>query len=401
MTGSSKGASGPPLATTIERFRGPRSDAWALTDRAAQMSREGREIIHLSVGDPDLDTPKPIIDTAVAAMRAGRTHYTPMAGESDLLEAIAKTATTRYEQSIDAAQVCVFPGAQCALFAALLVLTGPDDEVVLLEPFYATYEGVARAGGASIVSVALDPGDGFALDIDRLRAAISKKTRVIIANSPGNPAGNILSAGDWQSLVDLCVAEDIWLISDEVYCDLVFDGEHQSPVSSTNSSDHVIVINSVSKSYAMTGWRLGWTIAPPRVAAEIANLAQFLLFGVSQFTQDAVSFALQECDNEISAIRDEFRKRRDLLCDRLEKIDGLVLSRPAGGMFVMTDVSALGCDGLTFATELLETQGVDVVPGFAFGDSVKDFVRIGYLLDPELIKKAADKIEGFVGGRLS
>lgn len=401
MTAKPWEVGGPPLASTIERFRGPRSDAWALTDRAAQMSRDGRDIIHLSVGDPDLDTPKPIVDTAIAAMRAGRTHYTPMAGETDLLSAIADASSGRYGESIDPTQICVFPGAQCALFAALLLLTGPGDEVVLLEPFYATYEGVACAGGASIVSVALDPGDGFALDIDRLRAAVTEKTRVIIANSPGNPAGNTLSVSDWQSLVDLCVAEDIWLISDEVYCDLVFEGEHHSPVSSENASDHVIVVNSISKSYAMTGWRLGWTIAPPRAAAEITNLAQFLLFGVSQFTQDAVAYALRECDDEVALIRDEFRIRRDLLCDRLEKIDGLTISKPSGGMFVMVDVSALGCDGLTFATQLLETHGVDVVPGFAFGDSVKNFVRVGFLVDPELIKKAADKIQNFVGGRLS
>lgn len=388
--------SNPPFSILTERLSGPRSRAWDVTDRATQMELSGQEIIHLGVGDPDFATPPAIVDAAIGAMQSGRTHYSAIPGEPGLRSAIADDFTVRNGTTITAEQINVFPGAQCALFATLLCLAGPEDEVILLEPFYATYEGVARAGGAEVVTVPMPAQEHFGLDVDAIASAITSRTRVILANSPGNPTGAVFDQASWRALLDLCIENDIWLVSDEVYANLAFDGEHFSPLSLAGAEDNVVVVSSISKSHAMTGWRLGWTIAPAALAAHFDNLAQCLLFGVSQFTQDAAAFALQNGRPGVAAMKDVMHERRDVLCDALETIEGLVIHRPAGGMFVMVDVSALGCDGETFANGLLDHGGVAVVPGFAFGDSARNFVRIGYLSDVAVIKKAADKIRNFV-----
>jgi len=378
-----------------ERLSGPRSNAWGVTDRATQLERAGEEIIHLGVGDPDFDTPADIVDAAIGSLKSGRTHYSGIPGEPDLRSAIAEDLKNRTAESIEADRVNVFPGAQCALFATLLCLTGPGDEVILLEPFYATYEGVARAGGANIVTVPLPAEQHFDLDVELIARAITDSTKVVLANSPGNPTGAVFSGSSWESLLRLCVDRGIWLVSDEVYANLVFDGEYSSPISLPGADSNVVVVSSVSKSHAMTGWRLGWTIAPTTLSAHLDNLSQCLLFGVSQFTQDAAAFALRNSDDSVAAMKGAFHRRRDVLCDALSEIEGIVVHKPAGGMFVMVDVSELGCDGESFANGLLDHGGVAVVPGFAFGDSSKNFVRIGYLVDDSQLKKAADKIRDF------
>ena len=390
-----------PFSVLTKGYSGPRSNAWDVTDRATHMGRDGADIIHLGVGDPDFDTPAGIIDTAVTSLKSGRTHYSPIPGESELRNAVAEACSDQYGTNIEAAQVCIYPGAQCALFATLLCLAGPGDEVILLEPFYATYEGVAQAGGASVVSVPLSPEDDFSLDINRITDAVTDKTRVILMNSPGNPSGAVFDKKSIASLAQLCREKNIWLISDEVYSQLIFDVEYYSPLSIAEMRDNVVVISSVSKTYAMTGWRLGWTIAPPELVVHLTNLSQCLLFGVSQFTQDAVVYALRNEHQQVTTFCKSFQQRRDIFCDALEKIEGLTVHRPKGGMFTMVDVSALGYDGEQFANELLDDCGVAVVPGFAFGDSVRNCVRIGYLCDEKLLMEAAERIEKFATRRLA
>lgn len=387
---------GPPMSGLIERMSGPRSRAWEVTDRATEMDRNGDDIIHLGVGDPDFDSPKGVVDAAIAALRSGRTHYPAIAGEPGLKSAVAHAASAQYGVAIDSRQVTVFPGAQCALFAAMLCLSGPDDEVILLEPFYATYEGVAQAGGASVVSVPMPAQNRFEPDIESITNAVTDKTRVILANSPGNPSGAVFSEAEWNALLRLCRADNIWLISDEVYSSFVFDGRHCCPMSLPAGSGNVVVVNSVSKSHAMTGWRLGWTVSPPELSAQLAVLAQALLFGVSQFTQDAAIVALSQSHPELPIMQQAFRARRNLLCDGLEATEGLIVHRPAGGMFVLVDVSSLGCDGERFANSLLDYGGVAVVPGVAFGDSMKNYVRIGYLVDESKLRVAVQRISKFV-----
>jgi arginine:pyruvate transaminase len=391
-----KSSATPPFSALTHALGGRRSRAWDVTDRAAAMDREGRDIIHLGVGDPDFDTPQVIVDAAISSLRSGRTHYSPLSGEPNLRATIAKTGSAKYGVDISAEQVIVFPGAQCALYAAMTCLSGASDEVIILEPFYASYEGVAHAGGACVVSVPLSADNGFDLDIELIASAITKNTRVILANSPGNPTGAVFSRSSWEALIELCRNKGIWLISDEVYSEFAFDRGHDSPLSLPNAGNNVVLVDSVSKTYAMTGWRLGWTIAPLELASHLNNLAQCLLFGVSQFTQDAAELALREAHRDVRAMKEAFHSRRDVLCDALESIDGLVVHRPAGGMFVLVDVSTLGFDGDEFANALLDQSGVAVVPGSAFGDSVQDFVRIGYVVGEPRLQEAAARIADFV-----
>ncbi len=356
------------------------------------MESDGRDIIHLGVGDPDLDTPPSIVAAAVRELQRGRTHYSPIPGEATLREAVAQNYAATMNTNVNPGQVTIFPGAQAALFASLLCLAGPGDEVVLLEPFYATYEGVAQAGGASVVSVALSAANGFQLDADQIIAAITPKTRVILANSPSNPSGAVFNESSWRSLLKICFENDIWLISDEVYANLVFDGSHTSPLNSTSSNQNVVVISSLSKSHAMTGWRIGWSVSPLALSTHLANLSQCLLFGVNQFTQDAATFALRSAQSDAANIREIFHSRRNRFCSLLENIDGLTVHRPAGGMFAMVDVSALNIDGEEFANQLLDKYGVAVVPGFAFGESTRNYVRVGYLQSNEKLSEAAKRI---------
>jgi len=398
MNGPVKKTGNPPFSKLTERIAGPRSRAWDITDRAAKMEREGREIIHLGIGDPDFDTPQSIIDAAVRHLGESRTHYAPVPGEIDLRAAIAAEYSSRTGDHFDYEQVVIFPGAQTALFATMLCLSGPGDEVILLEPFYATYEGVACGGGADVVTVPLSADTHFGLDVGRIAHAITDKTRVILTNSPGNPTGAVFDKESWRELVALCLEKNIWIISDEVYSGLVFADEYFSPLNIQSARSNVVVVSSVSKSHAMTGWRLGWTIGPPAVAEHLDTLSQSMVFGVSQFTQDAVTEALLKPPAEVEQMKREFRSRCDCLCDGLEEIPNLKVHRPGGGMFAMVDVSELGCDGEQFANDLLDKEGIAVVPGFAFGDSATNCIRIGYLQDEATIKKAVDKIGGFVDG---
>jgi len=384
------------LANLVERCSGPRSKAWDVADRAWEMDSQGEDIIHLDVGDPDFDTPEEIVNAAIKSMTSGRTHYSPIPGEDALRAQIARQASELHGQNIDPARVVVFPGAQCALFSTFLCLAEAGDEVILLEPAYATYDAVVQAGGADVVRVALDPDAGFALDIEPIRTAITDRTKAILLNSPGNPTGTVFTRSAVDDLNLLCRQNDMWLVSDEVYWSMVYDGDHHSPLAAQGSEDNVVVINSLSKSHAMTGWRLGWVIAPTALAQSLATLSQALLFGVSQFSQDAAEFALANDLESVPSMVDTFRQRRDRFCAELADIEGIKVYRPDGGMFLLVGIGDLGMDGNAFANELLDETGVAVVPGFAFGDSVENFVRIGFLRDEEVLSEAAKRIRQFV-----
>ena len=384
------------LTKLAERCSGPRSRAWHVTDRASVMERRGEDIIHLGVGDPDFDTPKEIVDAATKSMISGRTHYSPIQGEIPLRQQIARHASGLYAHTVDPDRVVVFPGAQCALFSTFLCLAETGDEVILLEPAYATYDAVVRAGGADAVRIPLNPESGFALNVDQIRTAITPKTKAVLINSPGNPTGTVFDRSAVNELVSLCRQNDIWLVSDEVYWSMVFDGSHHSPLAAERSHDHVVIVNSLSKSHAMTGWRVGWVIAPASLAEALAILAQALLFGVSQFSQDAAAFALANDLESVQSMVDAFRNRRDRFCAELIDIERIKVYRPDGGMFLLVGIGDLGMDGDTFANELLDETGVAVVPGFAFGDSVRNFVRIGFLRDENVMSEAARRIRRFV-----
>jgi arginine:pyruvate transaminase len=389
---------GPP-ATSAARFpdrtraiatRG--ASAWAISDRAAAMAAAGADVIQLTVGDVDLDTPPHVVEAARRSLDRGRTHYTPIVGEGPLRGAIADRASRRYAAHVTAAQVVVFPGAQCALYSAMQCLAGPGDEVVLFEPIYATYEAVVGATGATPVPVRMRRGDGFTMDLDLLEGAFGPRTRVVLLNTPNNPSGFVLGAGEVTRLAELCARRGAWLVSDEVYAELTFEKPHVSPASVAAIADRLVVVDSLSKSHAMTGWRLGWAIGPVDLAQHLGALAQAELFGSPPFVQDAALAALTGPQDICASLRALYRQRRDALLEGLSTCATLRPFHPDGGMFVLVDISRTGLAADEFANRLLDEAAVAVVPGHAFGDSVADCVRLGLTQPVQRLREACDRM---------
>ena len=254
-----------------------------------------------------------------------------------------------------------------------------------------------EAIGASVRSVALDPEHDFALDVGAVLEAMTERTRVLFINTPGNPTGSIIPRGDIRRLAAACRERDVWLVCDEVYSMFCYDGRHFSARASADYLDNVVMIDGLSKSHAMSGWRIGWTIAPLELTRHLGNYAGATLFGCPQFIQDASAFALENDQVYVQQMRDEYRERRDLVLHYLRKEKTLRCGRPHAGMFIMCDVSGTGMDGRRFAERLLQEQGVSVIPGKAFGPSTRDYVRIGLAQSQPVLKRACKRIRAFCG----
>ncbi|EJM01030.1 aspartate/tyrosine/aromatic aminotransferase [Pseudomonas sp. GM102] len=375
-----------------QRIDGDGAAAWKIHDRALELREQGVDVLLLSVGDPDFDTPLPIVHAAIDSLLAGDTHYSDVRGTRTLRSSIASRHQRRSGQEVDADHVIVLPGAQCAVYSVAQCLLDPGDEVIVAEPMYVTYEGVFGACGASVVPVAVRPENGFRVEPADVAALITPKTRVILLNSPNNPSGASLSLKSWQALSALCVRHDLWLISDEVYSDLLYEGEHISPASLPGMAERTATLNSLSKSHAMSGWRVGWMIGPKALAEHLMHLSLCMLFGIPDFVQKAAQVALDKDLPEVALMREEYRQRRDLVCARLSGCPGIQPIKPDGGMFVMVDVRQTGLGAQDFAERLLEVYGVSVLAGEAFGPSAAGHIRIGLVVDQARLADACQRI---------
>ncbi|ALI04506.1 aspartate aminotransferase [Pseudomonas sp. FW306-02-F02-AA] len=375
-----------------QRIAGDGADAWQIHYRALELREQGVDVLLLSVGDPDFDTPKPIVQAAIDSLLAGDTHYSEVRGTRSLRTSIARRHTRRSGQVVDADHVLVLPGAQCAVYSVVQCLLDPGDEVLVAEPMYVTYEGVFGACGAKVVPIAVRPENGFRVDPTDIAARITPRTRAILLNSPNNPSGASLSLAIWQALARLCVKHDLWLISDEVYSELLYEGEHISPASLPGMAERTATVNSLSKSHAMTGWRVGWVIGPKRLTEHLENLSLCMLFGIPDFVQNAARVALEADLPELALMRNEYRARRDLVCARLGDCPGISPVIPDGGMFVMVDVRQTGVGAQAFAEKLLEGYAVSVLAGEAFGPSAAGHIRIGLVLDQQRLAEACRRI---------
>jgi arginine:pyruvate transaminase len=378
------------------RIAGEGSDAWLVHDRAVVRQSRGEDIILLSIGDPDFDTPAPIRDAAVAALGRGRTHYSPIGGEPALREAIAAVTAPTVGRSIDPEQVVVFPGAQAALFALAQCLFDPGDEVITPEPTYVTYEALFRAPGASMRQIPLRPERAFQLDPDDVARAVTPRTRGLALNFPHNPTGATLEKAEALAIERICERNDLVLISDEVYGSLTFDRPYESPAALPSLADRTVIVSSLSKSHAMTGWRCGWAVAPLELARHLGEIARCMYFGVAQFVQDAAAEALAHRGAELSVIRQAYAERARVLGPRLAAIPGIACRVPTAGMYLFADVRATGLDGKEFAIRLLDATGVSVTPGEGFGPSGAGHVRITLGTGLDRLREAADRIERFV-----
>ncbi len=379
-------------SSLTDRIAGEGSDAWIVHDLAIQRQAAGGDIILLSIGDPDFDTPAGIRRAAAEAIESGRTHYSPIRGEVAVREAIASQAKESIGIDVGPNHVTMFPGAQAALFAVAQCLFEPGDEVIVAEPAYVTYEAVLGAPGARMVQVPLRPENRFHLDPSEVARAITTRTRGILLNFPHNPTGACLSPEAASAVAALCRQHDLWCLSDEVYAALNFTLPHQSPLALPNMLERGVLISSLSKSHAMTGWRCGWTITSLELAHHLDHMARAMFFGVAQFVQDAATAALQTSGDDLERIRASYQHRARTAVDALAGVPGIVARMPDAGMYIFADVRGTGLDGKQFARGLLDAEGVSVTPGEGFGPSGAGHVRITLGVDHERLREACRRI---------
>lgn len=384
------------FSSRIERLDGEGSEAWVTHERAVERMHRGDEIILLSIGDPDFETPASIRQAAVDALAAGRTHYSPCAGEPALRSAIAGRASKTIGSPVDPGQVIIYPGAQAALFALAQCLFDPGDEVIVPEPTYVTYEAMLGAAGAVMRQIPLRPDRAFHLDPDDIARAIGPRTRGIMLNFPHNPTGAVLTREEAEATAELCRRHDLALVSDEVYSALNYTGDFISPASLPGMAERTAVVSSLSKSHAMTGWRCGWSITSWALAQHLEKLVRCMHFGVAQFVQDAGAAAFHHADREADELRSAYLGRARVVVEKLHGVGGLICRMPEAGMYIFADVRGTGLDGKRFASELLDAVGVAVTPGEGFGPSGAGHVRITLGTGEARLGEACDRIAAFV-----
>lgn len=384
-----------------QRLEGDDSAVWAVHDKALERQAAGEDVYLLSVGDPDLATLPTTIRAAIDSLEKGRTHYAPGRGELRLRQIIAEIELKASVKPCHPDEVVIYPGATNAIYTVLACLLNPGDDIVVMEPMYVGYDGIFKALALNKIGVPLEVDAGFRFDIESLKAAITQSTRVVFINTPGNPAGNIISQDDLRELAAYCLERNIWLVCDEVYSMITFERAHVSLRRAAVNLDNVIIVDGLSKSHAMTGWRLGWTVAPRAVADRFLAFTSSTIFGCCQFVQDAAAFALMNDEEYINGVREEYRQRRNYVCERVADIDGLSCFVPEAGMFVMIHVDGADTDGLEFAEQLLEEQGVSVLPGVGFGECTAHYVRVSLAQPINVLRPAFDRIAKFCAAKLS
>ena len=366
---------------------------WAVHARAGALAALGRDIIELTIGEPDVPTPAALIDTAVAAMTAGRTGYSNGRGEPALTQALAARYTVRRGRRISADQVMCFPGTQTALFAVLTALAGGGDEVLVGDPMYATYAGLIAASGATMVPVPLRAEHGFRMQAADVAARVTQRSRVLFLNTPHNPTGAVLARADLAALAQIAVARDLWILCDEVYEDMVFDGTHfASPLDDPAVAERVIVASSISKSHAAPGFRSGWCIGPAEFCTALLPLSETILFGSQPFIADMTAAAVAAPSPVAAGMAVRFKRRAGLISDLLGGKAGLRVNAPAAGMFALVDISATGLSGEAFAHGLLDAQDVAVMPGESFGEALAGWLRLSLTQEDDRIAEACARI---------
>jgi aspartate/methionine/tyrosine aminotransferase len=386
-----------PLVRLAERMeRIGTETAFEAAARARALEATGRDVIHLEIGEPDFDTPANIRRAAARALEEGYTHYGPAIGLPALREAIAADATQRKGFAVSPDQVIVTPGAKPIMFYALLALVQPGDEVIYPDPGFPIYESMTRFVDATPVPIVLREENEFRLDPDELRALITPRTRLIIFNSPQNPTGSVLTRTDIEAIASAALEHDVTVLADEIYGRILYEGEHHSIAALPGLAERTIVLDGFSKTYAMTGWRLGYAIVPPALVLPFSRLIINSVSCTSSYSQMAAVEALTGPQDAVDAMVAELHTRRDLIVDGLNAIPGIRCLRPHGAFYVFPNVAGTGLDGERFAERMLYEGGVSVLAGTAFGHSGVDHIRISYANSQENIREALSRIEGVV-----
>ncbi len=380
-----------------QRVSGKGADAWEVHRIAQDRKDAGDDILILSIGeDVAARTPEHVVEAGVESLRNGRHHYSHMIGQPDLRQAIVDHHHALTSQTLSADNCVVFAGAQNALFAVSSCLLEAGDEVIVVEPYYSTYPATFTAQGATLVTIVAKSENGFQPDIAELSAAITSKTKAVVINSPANPSGAVFEAEIVEQIAQLTRAHDIWLLSDEVYSDFVFQGRHVSPASFMDVEEKLIVVSSLSKSHRMSGWRVGWAIAPKVLCEVFENFALCSLYGMPMFTQDAARAALTGPQIETETMVAEYGARAKLAVEALSNLPRFKVSDPKAGMFVMLDVRELTQDGTQFSMRLLDQSGIATLPCAGFGEHFDGFVRMSLCAPQDKLAWACGEVANLV-----
>ena len=387
------------FADRVERISP--SQTLAITNRVLELKRRGEDVIGLGAGEPDFDTPEHIKEAAIRAIREGKTKYTQSTGIPELKEAITERFFQDYGVRYSPEQVIVSCGAKHSLANAVFSVADRGDEVIIFSPYWVTYPELVKLAGANPVVVPANAQDGFAIDLERLRRAITPKTRAILFNNPVNPTGVLYGEESLAGLADLVANEDLYLIADEIYAKIVYDGKRFKSLAEFEAiRDRVLIISGVSKAYAMTGWRIGYALGPKSLVAEMGKIQSHTTSNPTSISQWAAIAALSGPQDCVEQMREKFRERRDRIYERLSGMPGIQLLRSQGAFYFFPDVSRLfgkrfGGQEIRNSVDLcqflLDEQKVAIVPGSAFGS--EQHVRISFATSLAVLEEAMDRIE--------
>jgi aspartate aminotransferase len=369
--------------------------AFEVLNKARALERQGKNIIHLEIGEPDFDTPKNIVEAGVDALHKGWTHYGPSAGLPELRQAIAEEISRTRGVEVKSDEVVVVPGGKPIIFFTLLALADVGDEVIYPNPGFPIYESMIHYLGARAIPIRLQEEKDFGLDVDELASLITDRTKLIIINSPQNPTGGVLSKRDIQDIADAIGDRNIMVLSDEIYSRLIFDGEHYSIMSVPGFKERTILLDGFSKTYAMTGWRMGYGVMRADLATHITRLMTNSNSCTASFTQVAGIEAVRGDQSSVEKMRLEFQRRRDAFVAGLNRIKGFSCRMPKGAFYVFPNVTKTGWKSKKLADAMLEDAGVACLSGTAFGDFGEGYLRFSVANSLENLSKALERIDAW------
>jgi len=379
------------LAKRLEKINP--SATLAITAKAKKLKSEGRDIVNFAAGEPDFDTPDFIKDAAITAIKAGFTKYTPTTGIPELKKIISgkfkKDNSLQYESS----QIVVSCGAKHSIFNALFVLLNKGDEVIIPSPYWVSYPEMVNLSEGKPSLIETFPQNDFKITIKDLEKHVNPKTKVVILNSPSNPAGCVYTEDELRQIAKICVEKKVFVISDEIYEKIIYDNERHVSIASFGKDIYnlTVTVNGLSKSYSMTGWRIGYLAGPYDVIEAVSKLQDHSTSNPTSISQKAAVAALNAPDDFSKMMATEFQKRRDYVIERLSKIKRISFVKPKGAFYIFCDISKFKLDSLTFANRLLEEAHVSLIPGIAFGKD--DYVRISFATSVEQIEKGINRLE--------
>ncbi len=373
----------------------PTSATMAVNDKAKALKAAGEDVVALAGGDPDFDTPAHIVEAAIAAIKSGKTHYpSPTKGTVELLQAIAQKMVRDHDVHVKyESDIIVTPGSKWAIYLALSAVVNPGDEVLYLEPVWVSYPPIIRLVGGEPVPINLSSADNFEITEEVLREKITPKTKALMINSPNNPTGRVLSRKEVDAITNVAIEADLFVISDEVYEKLIFDGrEHYALSAETGMAGRTLTINGLSKGYAMTGWRLGWLVGPTAIMKLAAKMHSQTVTSAATFTMAAAVAALNGPQDVVEEMRQAYEARRDYMVKALNEIEGISCSAAEGAIYLLPRFTNTEMNSLQLANELLERSGVAATPGIAFGKSAEGHLRFSIATAMSELERAVERL---------